>query len=173
VRQALSYCGQEVRRHDRDRFLLSLFVPAGPREDLLAVYALNVELAHIRRAVREEMLGHIRHAWWEEAVEALYVGAPPREQPVLQALAPLIKEGHLPHDALFPLVEEYRRHFPAPPPDIDVRLEALSVMLLQRICPDALPDWRRANDIITKHRARYGARWNGWLAFKLLLTEFL
>src|SRR5882724_8075260 len=100
VRRKLSHCAEEIRRHDRDRFLAALFVPVEQREALFAACALNIELARIRTAVSEEMLGHIRQAWWEEAVEALYVGAPPRGQPVLLALAPVIEAGHLPHDAL-------------------------------------------------------------------------
>ncbi len=76
MRRHLSYCGHEVRKHDRDRFLTSLFVPPRRAQALLAVYALNTELAHIRDAVsEEETIGHIRLAWWQEAIEALYVGA--------------------------------------------------------------------------------------------------
>ena len=69
------YCADLVRRLDYDRFLMSLFVPQTERPALLAVCALNAELAQVRSLVSEEMIGHIRLAWWQEALEA---GAAPR-----------------------------------------------------------------------------------------------
>ncbi len=56
-----------------------------------------------------------------------------QRQPVLMALAPLIKEGYLPHEALFPLVEKYRRHFPGLPPDEAAMMDMVSVTLLGRM----------------------------------------
>src|SRR5579864_8087467 len=110
LKTTLSYCAQEVYRHDRDRFLLSLFVPTVRRETLLALYALNVELARVHAAISEEMIGHIRYAWWQEALEALYAGGRISGHPVLEALAPAIHGGHIPSEALMPLVESYRAH---------------------------------------------------------------
>ncbi len=49
---------------------LALFAPADRREALFALYAFNYEIARIREAVREEMLGRIRLQWWREVVEA-------------------------------------------------------------------------------------------------------
>lgn len=66
----------EVRRHDRDRYLTALFAPDDRRDDLLALYAFNLELATTREKVSEPMLGRIRLQWWREAVDALYRGEP-------------------------------------------------------------------------------------------------
>jgi len=167
--QTLSHCAQEVYAHDRDRFLLSLFVPAREREALLALYALNVELARIHDKISEEMIGHVRYAWWQEALEALYEGQPARGQPVLEALVPVIAAGYLPREMLMPLVEKYREHFPELPPEIDSMMEQISLHLLHSLCPGAEPHWRRAQGIITKHRGRYGQCRNGWMSFKLLI----
>ncbi|HTZ38356.1 MAG TPA: squalene/phytoene synthase family protein [Stellaceae bacterium] len=84
-----------VRRHDRDRFQTALFAPAPAREALFALYAFNYEIARIRESVREPMLGRIRLQWWREAIEAAYVGDPPRRHDVAEALAATIRARHL------------------------------------------------------------------------------
>src|SRR5438067_13039670 len=67
-----------LRRHDRDRFQTALLAPAERREALLALYAFNYEIARLREAVTEPMLGQIRLRWWREVVAAAFVGGPPR-----------------------------------------------------------------------------------------------
>ena len=66
--ETLSYCAQEVRRHDRARYLSSLFAPDERREDLFALYAFNLEVAKTAEVVSEPMLGQIRLQWWREAI---------------------------------------------------------------------------------------------------------
>lgn len=78
----------KVRRGDPDRWLASRFVAdESARADLVALYALNLELAHVAEAVREPLMGEIRLTWWREGIEELFAGRPPRGHPVLQALA--------------------------------------------------------------------------------------
>ena len=89
---SLSYCAAEVRRHDPDRFLCALFAPADRREDLVALYAFNLELARTREQVSEPMLGRIRLQWWRDAVAEIYSGTPRR------------------HAAIQPLHEAVKRH---------------------------------------------------------------
>jgi 15-cis-phytoene synthase len=64
--------GDTVRRiarsGDSDRALSALFAPGDARADLLALYALNVELARIAEQVTEPELGAIRLQWWREAI---------------------------------------------------------------------------------------------------------
>jgi phytoene synthase len=81
----LSYCAQEVREHDHDRYLTALFVPANRREAVFALYAFNAEVARTREAVSEPILGQIRLQWWREALEGIYQGAV-REHPVVEGL---------------------------------------------------------------------------------------
>ena len=83
---ALSYCGEQVRRHDNDRFLASLFAPGDRREALFALYAFNLEVAKTREVVTEPMLGQIRLQWWRDAVAEIYGGRPRRHE-VIQPLA--------------------------------------------------------------------------------------
>ena len=56
----LSYCAEEVRLGDRDRFLMTLFAPSEHREALFALYAFNIEISKTREVVSEAMLGAIR-----------------------------------------------------------------------------------------------------------------
>ena len=83
-----------VRRADPDRWLASRFI-ADPlaRADVIALYALNIELARIAEAVREPLMGEIRLTWWREAIEDLFAGAQPRRHPVVEALALAIRRG--------------------------------------------------------------------------------
>lgn len=64
----------EVRRLDHDRFLSLFFAPASKRPALIALYAFNAEIARVREAVSEPMLGQIRLQWWRETIEALSAG---------------------------------------------------------------------------------------------------
>jgi phytoene synthase len=106
---ALSYCGELVRRHDPDRFLLSLFFPDRHREALWALYAFNHEIARTRELVTETRLGLIRLQWWRDALAAIYEGRPPPKHQVVDPLAEAIKTCALPRETLEGLI--YAREF--------------------------------------------------------------
>lgn len=91
----LSYCGEEVRTHDHDRFLTCLFAPSARREDLFALYAFNLEVAKTAEVVSEPMLGRIRLQWWREALDGVYQGTP-RKHAVVEPLAAAVKKCDLP-----------------------------------------------------------------------------
>jgi phytoene/squalene synthetase len=159
----LSYCGDIVRNQAPDLFLLALFVPEAARESLLAVYALDAELAHVHHIVHEEMIGHIRYAWWQEALEAIAQGEKPREHPVLVALPSSITPECL------KLVEHYRSAYPELPSDRAI-MEEISLAFIRADAPQAEAGWRKAKAIIDRHRARFGPRLNFWMHVKLLLV---
>ncbi|SEH24687.1 phytoene/squalene synthase family protein [Magnetospirillum fulvum] len=84
----LSYAGSLLRRDDRERFLTVLFAPPDRREDLFALYALNVELSKIREQAREPLAGLIRLQWWRDALLAGQGGAGhPLVEPLRLAIA--------------------------------------------------------------------------------------
>ncbi|MBC7952659.1 MAG: squalene/phytoene synthase family protein [Rhodospirillaceae bacterium] len=62
----LSPAAEDVRRHDRERFVTALFAPPEARADLLVLYAFNLEVAKVRESVHEAMAGMIRLQWWRE-----------------------------------------------------------------------------------------------------------
>lgn len=72
-----------VRRVDEDRWLASRFAPARVRARLVAIYAVNYEIARTAETVRDPTLGQIRLTWWREALEEVAQGAPPRGHPAL------------------------------------------------------------------------------------------
>ena len=95
-----------IRRLDPDRWLASRFISdAAARATVVAIYALNDELARVAESVTNPLAGEIRLAWWRERIEAVAAGQPPPGQPVLQALAPAIASGALPMALLDALVE--------------------------------------------------------------------
>ncbi len=56
----------------------------------MLLWALDGHLAGIVTATREGALGEIRLAWWREALAALPDKGPPKGEPILGGLAPLV-----------------------------------------------------------------------------------
>ena len=119
----LSYVGEAARRHDRDRYLCTLFAPDSAREGLFALYAFNIEIAKIREAVSEPMLGQIRLQWWREAVEGIYAGTP-RKHEVVAALVPVIAAHDLSRRPFDELIDARQTDLDeTPPPDLAALLD--------------------------------------------------
>jgi phytoene synthase len=95
-----------IRRLDPDRWLASRFIadPQG-RSAVVAIYALNDELARVGETVTQPLIGEIRLAWWRDRIEDLFSGRPIPAQPVLQALTAPIVEGRLPRSLFEALIE--------------------------------------------------------------------
>ncbi len=83
----LSPAGSEVRQHDPDHFLTTLFAPEQRREDLFILYAFAAEVARIPTLVSEPVLGHMRLQWWREA---LGEGVPSLLPPLALALREMV-----------------------------------------------------------------------------------
>ena len=119
-----SWCADEVRRLDHDRYLTVLFAPAESREALFGLYALNLEIARTREIVSEPMLGQIRLQWWRDALGEIHEGAAAREHPVLQTLAAPIADGRLPRAELDALIDAREADLDDAPPASLAALEA-------------------------------------------------
>lgn len=112
------YCADTIRRHDNDRYLISLFAPAARRPALWALYAFNLEVARTRETVSEPALGDIRLQWWRDALDAAAAGQAP-QAPVAQALEALLAEHPLDRAALGGLIDARERDLDdEPPPDM-------------------------------------------------------
>ncbi len=164
-----SYCAGMVRAHDRDLYALALFVPEPAREGLLTLYALATELHHIRNLVSEEMIGHIRYAWWRETIDNLYAGTPRPGHPIMEALQPMLP--HLPKDRMSALVEAYAT-YPDPPKGEAAALETLSLDWLTATAPTAIKPWKKANRILQRHHAKHGATRPSLLMLKFLIAGY-
>lgn len=80
-----------VRRVDEDRWLASRFAAPHVLERLIALYAVNYEIAHAAESVREAALGDVRLEWWREGLQEILEGATPRSHPALVALSRTMK----------------------------------------------------------------------------------
>jgi phytoene synthase len=85
---SLAACVDLVRRHDTDRYFSVLFAPKEVRLHLMALYALNYEIARVGESVREPMMGEIRLQWWRESLEGARTGTP-RSHDVAKGLTEL------------------------------------------------------------------------------------
>lgn len=74
------YCQNLVERFDPDRYLCSLFAPASVRQELMALYAFNLEIARIRESVSEPLIGRMRLQWWVDIMDQVFAGNPPAHQ---------------------------------------------------------------------------------------------
>lgn len=111
----LSYCAEQVRRQDRDRYLTALFAPTDRREDLFALYAFNLEVAKTAEVVSEAMLGQIRLQWWREAIDEVYSGRP-RAHGVIEPLARTVERRGLPRAPFDRLIDAREADLTDDPP---------------------------------------------------------
>ncbi|WP_085902741.1 phytoene/squalene synthase family protein [Kiloniella majae] len=95
----LSYCGEDIKKNDYDRYLTCLFAKDFARENLFALYAFNQEIAKTAEVVSEPLTGMIRLQWWREAIEGIYEGNP-RKHLVVEALAKAVKDHGLKREKL-------------------------------------------------------------------------
>ena len=113
--QDAAYCAALVRAEDRDRFLAAQFAPEPARARLLALLALNAEIARVPRTVRETPLAEIRLKWWHDAVMAILDGKPPPRQPALAAFARAVAGAGLAGEIFGRLIEAHTRDLNANP----------------------------------------------------------
>jgi NADH dehydrogenase [ubiquinone] 1 alpha subcomplex assembly factor 6 len=120
----LSPAAAITRRHDRDRFQTALFAPAARREALFALYAFNYQIARVREAVTQPMLGRIRLQWWRENIVAAYENSPARRDEIVEALTVAIRERRLTRVHFDRLIDAREADFDEDPPASLAALEA-------------------------------------------------
>ncbi len=159
-----SYYTSLVRTQRRDWFLAAMFLPMATREAVIAIYALDIELEHVHHVVKEEMLGHIRYAWWFENVEGLSSSALIRDHPVLQAVA----NANISPEILLAIVTPYRESFPEHPAEIGAIVQDIISNYLAN--NSKIKKWKKASTIITNHRKKHGLQRGNLLLLKLLFV---
>ena len=90
---AESECLALLKARDPDRHLATLYLPAGERRAVAAIYAFNAEVARIPALAREPEAGAIRLRWWRDA---LVGGEDNGSHPVASELRRAIGEHGLP-----------------------------------------------------------------------------
>lgn len=103
-----------VREADRERFLGALFAPEPQRSGLLALLALDHELARTRSVTKEPMLARIRLEWWREAMAEAAGSGKPRAQPIVDALAETVRRHLLTLESLVDLIDAREEEIEGP-----------------------------------------------------------
>ncbi|MBY0531051.1 MAG: squalene/phytoene synthase family protein [Xanthobacteraceae bacterium] len=98
------HCEALVRQQDRERFLSTLFAPAYKRQHVFALYAFDLEIAHVPDAVREPMAGEVRFQWWREAIAGERLEEA-KANPVAAALIDTIRQLDMPISALTEMID--------------------------------------------------------------------
>ena len=101
------FCAELVRTHDFGRYASSLFVPAGQRRALLALYAFNVEISRVREQVSQPLPGEMRLQWWTDMLAGAGHGGI-EGNPVAAELQLAIQNWHLPVERLSRLIDEHQ-----------------------------------------------------------------
>lgn len=94
LRNALSYCVQQVRTYDYEHYLTSIHLPVGLRTAAFALRAFNVEIARILENAREQNLALMRLTWWRETLDGIYKRKPV-DHPVVTVLSSIVQEHNL------------------------------------------------------------------------------
>jgi 15-cis-phytoene synthase len=75
----------------QDLALCLVFVPdAQKRQDISTLFAFLETLREVPRRVSEPLLGDIRFAWWQEALDEIIAAKPVRYQPLTEALKDVV-----------------------------------------------------------------------------------
>lgn len=135
----------QIKSADPDRWLASrLIADEGKRADVLALYALNLELSRAAQVASQPLVGEMRLAWWGEAVEEIYDGRKVRAHPTAQALERAVKGHGLPREWLELMVDARLRDLDAAPmtaqevgPYIDDTAGALMALAARVLSPEA------------------------------------
>src|SRR5882762_10470960 len=101
------FCAKLVRTHDFGRYASTLFVPAGQRRALLALYAFNTEISRVREQVSQPLPGEMRLQWWTDMLAGSGHGGI-EGNPVAAELLLAIRDFRLPVEPLLRLIEEHQ-----------------------------------------------------------------
>ncbi len=143
-----SYCAEQVRRFDPDRYLTVLFAPAERRPSLFAIYAFNLEIAKTAEVVSEAPLGLLRLQWWRDTLETLEAGQGSRHE-VAEPLAGAVRRHGLDPALFARLIDAREFDLEGRAPEDLAALEAyaegtsanLLHLALQILGVDAVPVW--------------------------------
>ena len=97
-----SYLKSLVRERDMDRYLAILLGPRAQQPALMALAALNVELAHVLEAAKEPGLSAIRFQWWRDCFEEAHGLS---GNPVVDAVNEAARQRHLPLAKIIDLID--------------------------------------------------------------------
>jgi phytoene synthase len=98
------FCVSLVRERDFPRYASTLFAPQEDRRALLALFAFNAEVSHVRDHITQPLPGEMRLQWWSDLV-AGHEHGDGASNPVAAELMRTVTEHDLPRDELQRLIE--------------------------------------------------------------------
>lgn len=102
---SLERCAEAVETGDPDRWRSVMAAPVAKRPGLIAIYALNLEIARAAWVASDPMIARIRLQWWVDAIGEIYAGQAPRPHDILVPLAEAIGEAGLPQAVFDDMIE--------------------------------------------------------------------
>ena len=84
-------CATLVERGDPDRFLAIMAAPPDARALLFPLAAFNIEVSRAPWVTTEPLIAQMRLQWWQDAVEEIAAGKPPRQHEVIGPLAAVMQ----------------------------------------------------------------------------------
>ncbi|WP_375415410.1 phytoene/squalene synthase family protein [uncultured Bradyrhizobium sp.] len=102
-----AFCAEQVRAHDFERYASTLFIDAGRRRALLALYAFHVEISRVREQVSQPLPGEIRLQWWSDMLAGSGHGGI-EGNPVAAELLLAIRTYGLPVEPLSRLIDAHQ-----------------------------------------------------------------
>lgn len=101
---SVNACAALVERGDPDRFLAIMAAPPAARAALFPLAAFNIEVARAPWVTTEPLIAQMRLQWWQDAVEEIATGKPPRQHEVVGPLAEIMRARQLPVAAFKALI---------------------------------------------------------------------
>lgn len=105
---SLEICAGIVRKSDPDRFLATMTAPPDQRGKLFAIYAFNVEVAHLPWVSGEPMIAEMRLQWWLDEIAAVFKSNAVAPHEVMTPLAQVIGKNALKEQDFSELIEARR-----------------------------------------------------------------
>lgn len=106
---SFSACEKLVKTGDPDRHLSAQTAPPDDRKALMAIYAVNLEIARAPWASREPLVAQMRLCWWGDEIGKIYQGELVDSHEILPTLREIVFDHNLPRELFDTLIEA--RHF--------------------------------------------------------------
>ena len=110
-------CTELVKAGDPDRYLSAQSAHNNDRNALMAIYAVNLEMARAPWASPEPLVAQMRLRWWGDEIARIYRGEPVTTHEILPALREVIFDHNLPQSLFEAIIEARMADVYADPPE--------------------------------------------------------
>lgn len=94
-----------LNHHDRDRYLLSLFIHNQVERDFIQTLdELNYEISRLKDSIDTPHMGFIRLQWWKDEIKKIYDGGTVSPHPLLEKISAIISPYKIEYQAFDRLI---------------------------------------------------------------------